>query len=244
MFKPVFIEARDLDEAWWTVLRELVKKGRRYKITSGSYEGEERIALDYVAGFIHYPHTRPLAPVIPPRCPLPAPATEESIHDYFINYLLNSKLEPNEHYKYATFIVGGEYVIPGKEEKVKVYNQLEWIIKHFLTHGLGNEHCYITIGYPESNLAYDRPYDNPNERGTSPCLRGLDFRVIDGFLTTHVIYRSWDAVNGFPVNMGGFTLLNEMVADFIGVEPGPLSFSCKSLHAYSFCEEYLKARVS
>jgi hypothetical protein len=178
---------------------------------------------------------------------------------------MNSELEKNEDYRYSTWIVGGNYKLPilndltfnhqgtftvirgaseaFKEIILQVPNQVQWVVDHFKQKGLGNEHCYVQVGYPESNFAYDVPYNNPNERRTSPCLRGLDFRVIDGYLTTHVIYRSWDLVSGWPTNMGGFALLNEYIASEIEVKPGPLSFSCKSLHAYDHCYEYLKNRL-
>ena len=201
-FKPVFVEARDLDDCWFQLLDLLYHYGRRYTITEGSYKGHDRVTFDFVSGFIHYPHTRPLAPQIPPSCTLPPPTTEEEIEKYFTHYLMDSKLSPNEHYRYSTWIVGGTYKIPPISSKfmpdglgtpsyeVKVPNQIQWVIDHFKQKGYGNEHCYLTVGYPESSFGYDVPYSNPNERLTSPCLRGLDFRVIDGrFLMTHVVYR-------------------------------------------------------
>lgn len=251
-FCPVFIEGRDLDDTWFQLLAALYENGRRYKITSGSYEGSHRVAFDFVSGFIHHPHSRPLAPRVPENSPLPPPTTDEEIEKYFVNYLMCSDVARNEDYRYATWIVGGRYEMPeGRNPQeqclssiaVQVPNQIEWVIDHFKKKGHGNEHCYVTVGYPESNLAYDAPYSNPNERRTSPCLRGLDFRIVDNHLLTQVIYRSWDLASGWATNMGGFTLLNEFVASEVGVEPGPLSFSCKSLHCYEHAFEYLKLRL-
>lgn len=262
-FVPVTIDATNLDDAWFLLLDYLFKYGREYKITEGSYAGQKRLTFDYVSGFVQFPHSRPLAPQIPASCTLPPPTTDHDIEQYFANYLMNSELEKNEDYRYATWIVGGWYRLPkmcgvkwpsGKEGTyipsdkngetwIWVPNQIQWIIDHFKEKGHGNEHCYLTVGYPESNFAYDVPYDDETGRRTSPCLRGLDFRVVDNCLLTNVIYRSWDLVGGWPTNMGGFTILNEYVADAIGVEPGPLSFSCKSLHAYDHTYEYVKARL-
>jgi thymidylate synthase len=253
-FTPVFITGRDLDDTWFQLLQALHDHGRRYEITSGSYEGSTRLSFDFVAGAIQYPHSRPLAPRIPEGSPLPPPTTDAEIEKYFVEYLMNSNLAPNEEYRYSTWIVGGKYEVPelsvipqgwweSGPRTVEAPNQIEWIIKHFNEKGLGNEHCYLTVGYPESNLVYDQSYKTDQERGTSPCLRGLDFRVVDGMLTTHVIYRSWDLVSGWPTNMGGFTLLNEYVAGEIDCEPGPLTFSCKSLHAYEHALEFLEARL-
>jgi len=271
MFQPAFIEARNLDEAWFLILKALYERGRRYKITEGSHKGHERIALDFVAGFIHNPHERPLAPQVPPNVVDP-PTTDAYIEEYFTDYLMNSELAPNEDYKYAVWIVGGNsrlYIqsedvdsqplgvsselraLPGgriHELPFRVPDQLTWVIKHFKEKGFGNEHCYITIGDPTSNLAYDVEYSDETNRRTSPCLRGLDFRVIEDEgvpkLFTHVIYRSWDAYHGWPTNMGGFTLLNEYVAAELGIEPGPLAFSCKSLHCYDFHFEVVRARLN
>ena len=251
-FRPVFVEGRDLDDTWFQLLAQLHEYGRRYKITSGSYEGSERVSFDFVSGFIHFPHSRPLAPRVPETSPIPPPTTDDEIEKYFVNYLMCSDVAPNEDYRYSTWVVGGRYELPrlkmeGKNAEVnaavQVPNQIQWIIDHFKNRGFGNEHCFLTVGYPESNLAYDLPYSNPNERKTSPCLRGLDFRIVEDCLLTHVIYRSWDLASGWATNMGGFTLLNEFLASEIGVEPGPLSFSCKSLHCYDHAFEYLKLRL-
>jgi len=288
-FNPVFIEATTLDDMWFNLLHGLNEKGRRYLISEGSYKGAYRLAFDDVSGFIHYPHQRPLSPIVPEG--IPAPTNDEDIEKYFVEYLMDGNIKDNEDYKYGTFIAGGDYKIPqlkwedlnyiynlDKDGFIIIPNQLEWIIKHFKEKGFENEHCYLTVGYPESNFAYDIPYTNEQERKTSPCLRGLDFRIIEEkcqycrcgysenreekigkfcekcnkeiekreskfYLLMKVIYRSWDLWGGFPVNMGGFTLLNEYVAGEIGIEPGPLSFTCKSLHCYDFQLEVLKTRL-
>lgn len=259
-FRPTFIEATTLDDAWFRLLWEAAHRGREYFITSGSFEGKRRLALDYTAGFIHAPHHRPLSPTVPEGSSLSPPCTDEVGERYFANYLMNPKREKNEHYKYASYIVGGD-------KGVCEVKQLDWVIKH-LNASPGNEHCYITIGTPNSLMDYDKPYRecpqcrrlfnwmyhkcpyhgvdliaHEHLRKTTPCLRGLDFRIIDGALFTHVVYRSWDLVNGWPTNMVGFTLLNEYVASELGIEPGPLAFSCKSLHIYEDCYDYIRARI-
>jgi len=260
-FKPVFVRGTDINDTWHRLLWELWENGRRYKITSGSFSGSERLAFDFVSGVIEFPHTRPLAPTMPEGSNLPVPTSDDKINDYFANYLMDPTLSAKEHYKYASWIVGNNDVCKT--------NQLQWVIDHFNgPHGKGNEHCSIVIGDPNVCLNYDEPFmwcsgcDNYYKKGvkncpecgavlqynetrrkTSPCLRLLDFRVIDKFLTTHVVYRSWDCFSGWPENMGGFTLLNEYVASQIGVDPGPLSFSSKSLHAYDYQLDVIKMRL-
>jgi len=260
-FKPVYIETTTLDNAWYQLLREAYYNGRRYKITSGSREGLDRIALDFAAGFMHYPHTRPLAPRMPEGSTLPPPTSEEKIESYFVDYLLNPNYTKKEHYKYSEFICGSDRFCSG-------INQIEWIINHFKVHGYGNDHCFLTVGYPEQLLTYDNPYMYCNKcrkyyghaikicedcgellqidefaRGSTPCLRGLDFRIVDGYLTTNIIYRSWSLEAGLPENIGGMIMLNEYVADQLGdVKPGPVSFCCKSLHVYSDYLDLLNMR--
>ncbi len=254
MFSSIHIKAKTLDDGWHQILYNLNKHGRKYKITSGSHAGSERLVCDFITGFVEFPHTRPLAPIIDDPN-IPKPTTDDEIEKYFATYLMDPVLELGEEYRYSTWIVGDSYL---DANAVSPINQAEWVINHFNTHGFGNEHCYITIGNSNSCSAYERPYKycpickkyfkheisrcpqhdkelikDETIRGTSPCLRGLDFAIRDGYLLTYVYYRSWDAYSGWPENMGGFTLLNEYIANELNVKPGPLAFSCKSLHGYS-----------
>lgn len=268
--RPAFITGRDIDDTWYQLLQSIFNLGRIYKKTSGSRTEMYMYALDYVAGVINDPHRRPLSPRMPDGSPLPPPTSDEKIENYFFEYLMNSKLSDNEHYRYSTWIVGSNKEKPGWINNTCHVNQIERIIDHFKIHGYGNEHCYLVVGNPSSIKNYDKPYlrckncgtlrgkvldmrclcDGSGNfeidealRPTTPCLRGLDFRIIDNYLVTHVIYRSWD-IFAWPENMGGFTLLNEYVAEHLdGVEPGPLMFSSKSLHCPADMYEILRLRL-
>lgn len=257
MFNSYYVDAKDLNDAWFQLLWGLKEKGRQTKITAGSYEGEEttRYEFDKASGLIQYPSTRPLAPIMPPGCePV---ATDDSIQKYFWDYIMNGKIESkNEHYKYATWINGGMYEMPyfdiqviGKYNSInyekegdqrvimKVPSQVDWIIKHYQEKGLYNNHCYIQVGYPESSFAYDVPYDNPNERQTSPCLRGIDTKIVNveenDYLIADVVFRSWDLYSAFPTNMGGIVTLMEYIAEMLDIKVGALGFNCIKLHVYS-----------
>lgn len=200
-FKPIFVEGTTLDDTWFRLLAEVYNHGRRNRIDTGSYEKEtDRLEFDFVAGSIKYPTNRPLSPRLEGLA-VPPPTTDEDIEKYFANYLMNGALTSNEHYKYATWIVGGDYRLPkakmliecitkgGKPATVitpvgdlcytkkkgqgviaRVPNALDWIVKHYQEKGYANNHCYIQVGYPESNMAYDIPYSNEMERQTSPCI--------------------------------------------------------------------------
>lgn len=208
-FKSVYVEGRNLDEVWFKLLVELCNYGRYYRIDSGSFAGDFRLEFDNVDGLIKTPieytvygTRKPLAVSVPAGCP--PPTTDKEIQEYFENYLMNSELKENEHYKYATFIVGGDYQIPHislkrpfvkvkqgesftfnrRPSKIKeptlvieVPNQMQWCIDHYLEKGFGNNHCCMAIAYPESNSAYDIPYKTEMERHTSPCLRLIDTKI-------------------------------------------------------------------
>ena len=238
MFRAVCIDkGGTLGDTWFQLLQAFWIKGRRdLPITEGSYKGSQRIEFDMVSGFIHYPHQRPLSPILPPTVN-EVPTNDEKIEFYFQEYLMNSKLGKNEEYRYSTWVNGYMFnVFTGKFETA-----IEWVIRHFQEKGYGNNHCYINVGYVHSNFVYDAPYTNETERRTSPCLRGLDFKIKDGQLLVGVIYRSWDLYGGWPENMGGFTLLNEYVCQMLGdVEPGPMAFFSMGLHCYTHQIEALK----
>ena len=238
IFKPGFVDANTLDEAYFMLLSKCWYYGIRYKITEGSMKGDYRLELPVAAGIIQFPHTRPLAPNMPQG--VPSTTTDEKIEQYFVNYLMDPNLSPNEEYRYATWINGKMTNVYA----IQVESQLEWCIRHLKEKGYGNNHPFITIGNPDTNFGYDKPYKNETERRTSPCLRGIDIKVKENKVILGIIYRSWDLFSGFPENMGGFTLLNEYIANELGVEPGPLSFYSQGLHCYGFqidiVKEYLK----
>ena len=176
---------------------------------------------------------------------------EVKIEDYARKYLLNGSLKSDDEeaeklteYKYASWIVG----IPEDEplEKKGIprgtrLNQLEWCANHFAKKGYGNNHGYITIGCAEGLQRYDWPYEEETDRGTSECLRGLDFKIRDNKLNLACVFRSWDLIAGLPENLGGLAILMESAAEWINmvkpdnlpkVTPGRLYGSSHGLHIY------------
>ena len=276
---PGFINANDINDAWFQVLSHIYNHGRKYTITSGSFAGDIRLEGDFISGIIRNPHSRPLAPIMPEGTNLSPPTTDEKINEYFAKYIMDPKLEPNEEYRYSSWINGNLLELPkycryiNCNKIIKYSNDessycrtdennykdifdlndicplnkprtaVEWIINHFKTNGFGTNHCYINVGDKHSILAYDRLFSNEAERGTSPCLRGLDFKIKDNTLYTSVVFRSWDAYAGFPENLGGISLLNEYIAGELEIEPGPLIFNSTGLHCYGYQLDIVKKRL-
>jgi len=197
--------ATTIDEAHFLLLRSLFEHGSIYTIDKGSYEGHKRLEFDFATMEILHPGTRPLAPTLPAGIP---PVTdEESIEKYFVNYIMNTTLAPNEIYRYST------YISP----------QVPRIIDMFKSHGPGTNQATISVGGIEST-AQEHP----------PCLRVLDFRMKDNKLHVFVYFRSWDCWGGLPENLGGIQLLKEYIAAEIGCEDGEIVAMSKGLHMYDF----------
>jgi len=213
--KITSIEARDLPDAWFQCVYNILDKGYEYVIDRGSYAGQKRLEFDYITVRIKYPSTRPLLPDIPPALGIPNPVADGYLEEY-LPYLLTSVKRPGEEYTY------GEYLEPQIEEVIRMYRE----------EGFETNQAYMTVGGPEMITSND-----------PPCLRGVDTRIRYGKLHFMVYFRSWDLWNGFPANLGGLQLVKEYMAGEIGVEDGEIIASSKGLHLYDYVWELAKLRT-
>jgi hypothetical protein len=157
----VNIEATTLDDLYFKTVLSALKHGRLYKIDSGSFEGSHRIEFDHASLSIKYPTTRPLAPTTRPG--IPVSTNDDNIEKYFLGYLMDGSLEPNEHYKYSSWIVGIPENLDLMHRDIPRgtrLDQLEWCIEHFVNKGYGTNHCAIAVGCAEGLQRYDWPYKN------------------------------------------------------------------------------------
>jgi thymidylate synthase len=213
--KLEFIEARDLPDAWFQCVYQILEKGRTYTIDRGSYEGQKRLEFDYITVHIKFPGTRPLLPDIPPALGIPNPVTNDYL-DQYLPYLMTSEKKEGEDYTY------GQYLEPQIKEIIKMYREC----------GHGTNQAYMTVGNPEALFLND-----------PPCLRGIDTRIKDNKLHFIIYFRSWDLWNGFPANLGAIQLLKEYMADSIGVSDGEIIAASKGLHLYDYIWELAKLRT-
>ena len=200
------IEARDLPDAWFQAIYEVVHKGFEYEIERGSYKGIKRRELDFATIRIAHPGTRPLLPDIPPGLNLDPPASDEYVQNYLL-YLMTSQKQKNEQYTY------GEYLEPQIKEVIKMYKE----------EGHGTNQACMAVCDPKS-IYLDDP----------PCLRQVDTRIRYGKLHFMIYFRSWDLWSGFPVNLAGLQLLKEYMAEEIGVDDGEIIACSKGLHLYEY----------
>jgi len=205
-----YVQARDLPEAWFLCLREVMAKGYEYQIERGSYKGQCRKELDFITVAISEPSMRPLIPSVP--LGVPAPSTMEYVESY-LPYLMTSHAADGEQYTY------GQYLEP----------QIVKVIDMYKKYGYNTNQAFMTVGNPET-------LDLPDP----PCLRSIDTRIRYGKLHFICYFRSWDLWGGFPSNLAAIQLLKEYMASEIGVEDGEMVISTKGLHLYDYSWELAK----
>jgi len=201
------INGRDLSEAWFLCLREILTKGYEYKIERGSYAGQQRKELNFAVVQIKNPGTRPLIPDVPQG--VPAPTSMEYIESY-LPYLMTAHKAEGEQYTY------GQYL-----EK-----QISEVIRMYKEDGYNTNQAFMAVGDSQSIFLSD-----------PPCLRGIDTRIRNNTLDFVVYFRSWDLWAGFPSNLAAIQLLKEYMSSEIGVDDGEIIAMSKGLHLYEYSWE-------
>ena len=235
--RPVYIEAFDLDDAWFRCLSQLLEKGYVYKIDRGSYAGQRRLEFDFVSVHVKNP-AHQIIPVIPEGSSIPAPTTMDYIQEY-LQYLLTSTKTATEDYTYGERLVDPKVKIETNSAGKKMIkemplecNQIEEVIKIYKTEGPGTNQAIMEIGMP-SDIKLEDP----------PCLRIIDTRLRYGKLHFILYFRSWDLWGGFPSNLGGLELVKQYMAEEIGVGNGEIIACSKGLHLYEYAWELAKQRT-
>lgn len=129
---------------------------------------------------------------------------DENIHRYFEDYLINSEVSDREQYTYAS----------------RIHPQLHKIISILRTTPNTNQ-VIAEVGQPSDiQLAFP------------PCLRVLSWKVTPDGLQLSSFWRSWDLYGALAMNLGGLQLLNELMAEWSGLQPGPLICYSDGGHIY------------
>jgi len=182
MFENNVVKVFDLDNAWRYTLWCCARNGYDYVVKKGSYEGQIRRQLDYLSIIVEEPWTKPFNFYTPPS--IPPPTSDAKINKYFEDYLATDTKCDTEDYTY------GQFIAPQIPRVVELLNK---------SNGHTNQACMNIGGEENTNL------DDP------PCLRVVDFKVVDGELNISLFFRSWDLFLGLPENLGGLQLLKEYV---------------------------------
>jgi thymidylate synthase len=236
--KPVFIDAFDLDDAWFQCLSTILDQGYLYTITRGSYEGQKRLEFDFISIRVRKP-SHQIIPIIPEGMSIPAPTDMDYIRGY-LNYLLTGAKTETEDYTYGERLVdpkvkikqnlNGQELISNMPLNV---NQIEEVIKMYKEKGSGTNQAIMEIGMPSDIKLID-----------PPCLRLIDTRLRYGKLHFILYFRSWDLWGGFPSNLGGLQLVKQYMAEEIGVEDGEIIAVSKGLHLYDYAWDLAMLRTN
>ncbi len=232
--EPVFIDAFDLDDAWFQCLSEILEKGHVYTITKGSYEGQKRLEFDFAVIRVKKP-SHQIIPIIPEGMSIPAPTDMDYIQRY-LSYLLTGVKTETEDYTYGERLVGKLHNCEEKnmaQDMPLSVNQVEEVIKLYKNKGFGTNQATMEIGMP-SDIKLNDP----------PCLRIIDTRIRYGKLHFILYFRSWDLWGGFPSNLGGLQLVKQYMAGEIGVEDGEIVAVSKGLHLYDYSWDLAKIRTN
>ena len=232
---PVYIEAFDLDDAWFQCLGAIIDKGHIYVIDRGSYKGQRRLEFDFVTVRVRKP-AHQIIPVIPEGMSIPVPTDMDYVQGY-LSYLLTGNKTETEDYTYGERLVDAKVRIRDKSgnmvsEMPLDVNQVEEVIKMYKSHGHGTNQATMEIGMPSDIKLVD-----------PPCLRIVDTRIRYGKLHFILYFRSWDLWGGFPSNLGGLQLVKQHMADEIGVEDGEIIACSKGLHLYEYSCELAQMRT-
>lgn len=203
------IVGNTIENVWRDTLWCCARNGYNYQVNKGSYKGQTRRQLENAMIIINEPYTRPLAPRMPEASELPPPTTEEDIENYFMYYILDGEKKDND-YLYADYIK----------------TQLPDVVSYLRYSKGGTNQAVITVG---NDLSIQT--DNP------PCLKIIDFKVVDNRLDMHVYFRSNDLYPAFPCNLGGLQLLKEYLLTLLNYqfEDGKIYYYSSGLHLYDFC---------
>jgi thymidylate synthase len=234
---PVFIDAFDLDDAWFQCLSKILDEGHVYTIDRGSYKGQRRLEFDLAVIRSKKP-AHQIIPLIPEGMNIPAPTDMDYINGY-LSYLLTGQKTETEDYTYGERLVDPKVKIKEErngQEMVREIplnvNQVEEVIKMYKTEGHGTNQAIMEIGMPSDIKLVD-----------PPCLRLIDTRIRYGKLHFILYFRSWDLWGGMPSNLGGLQLVKQYMAQEIGVEDGEMVAVSKGLHLYEYSWELAKIRT-
>lgn len=97
-----------------------------------------------------------------------------------------------------------------------------------LRRNINTRRACIALGQGDINFTED-----------PPCLQMIMFNCVEGKLEETIVFRSNDGVKAFPMNIHATAMLQQRVADELGLPVGPLHYIANNFHCYSRDREIL-----
>lgn len=235
--KVKYIEAFDLNSAWYQTVKACMEDGFERPVFRGSRQGASRKELDYLNILVTNPGHRPLIPDVPEG--IPPPTSLKYVNEY-LGYLMTPFKDDLEDYTYGermtskidiSKISGAEeghinldMVIIDRIEGARMSEDIDQLgtITEFLKNTPGTNRSIITIGR-DRDLALTHP----------PCMRLLQFKGRYGKLHLSLYFRSWDIWGGFPSNLAALQLMKEHIAKEAGLDDGVIIAASMGAHVYN-----------
>ncbi len=259
MQKILNIESPTLDDSWFQLVINALHIGRDFKIDEGSFAGSTRKEFDFVVVHIWNPGLRcvdglPLIPVMPEGSTVPPPVDKDYLINY-VPYILGSEVNEKESYTYGQRLnrvrvsldegralgmdrgreIYKDYLGSPLENVVhdakKFLDQVSLACWTYKNNGHRNNQMCLQVAQPKDMMLLD-----------PPCLRHIDTRIQDGKLHFYPYFRSWDLWSGYPANVAGISMLQEHMAQEIGVEQGEMICTSKGLHLYDYAVSFAEMR--
>jgi len=233
----VKINAFDLPDAWYQVLKKIWEEGEPLPVGYGS-ETTNTKKLDITLAVVH-PENRPLLHD-------KAPCYMSYVTKYFMEYLWFGEKKPDETYTYSSRLRSP-------------VDQIEGAINRYVEE-IFDRQVTLVVRLPE-----DIKKEFGRKRHEPPCLTILDTEITrdesDKKLKFALVgyWRSWDAYGALPANLAGLQLFSEAFvrelnmrggkkhdAKWEEVYTGPMLMHSKNCHIYqrqfSLVEELIKTK--
>ncbi len=130
---------------------------------------------------------------------------DAAIEKYFYDYIVGTEIKAGEQYTY------GSRIMP----------QFEATAEKLIESNCFTNQAVITIGLP-SDIELSHP----------PCLREIAWKWHPDGLQMAVYFRSWDLCCALALNLGALQMLNEQMAELVGVNTGPMVAFSDGGHVY------------
>lgn len=209
--KLCHIQARDISEAWFLLLRHILTTGGRRTILRGDLRGAEKLELDFVYVQLQYPSTLPFIPLVPEG--IPSPVREEDMMSLTAAIMFDYQLNPKHSYY-------GHFLVPEIEYAIEQYKELGSDV---------SEMCLMACD--DRNLYIDDPW----------VMKLVDSRINNNTLEFAVYITGIDIWQGFPMFAAALQQTKEDMAQRIGVQDGELVMVGKAWHLLEHQWELAKA---